>query len=161
MTKRKIISIAIIGSIVALVPISASAHNKSADKKSIDNTVSVSADDSVDPNEAENETEHGVVASATTTQVEDETAPAPTATAVNMDQAKVIAQALHPDVEIVKIEKKQKHGSIQFDFRFADGTKVEINAADGRVLSDRTKEKHVEKQDESEHKDSEHNSGHN
>lgn len=59
-------------------------------------------------------------------------------TVISSEQAQAIAQQLHPDVTIVKVELETEDGIQVFSIRFSDGSRVDINAADGSVVRDTT-----------------------
>lgn len=61
--------------------------------------------------------------------------------AVSMEDAQATAQAVFADKTIKKVEIEKEHGSVVYSFRFSDGSRVDVDAATGEVVSSRDKTK--------------------
>lgn len=64
----------------------------------------------------------------------DESVPAGFVAAISLDQARSTAQAKRPGHTITKIEQEVENGVVVYSVRFADGSRVDVNATDGSVV---------------------------
>jgi uncharacterized membrane protein YkoI len=75
---------------------------------------------------------------------------------VTIDAARTTAQAVFPDKTITKIELESENSVVVYSVRFSDGSRVDISAVDGTVVSSKegattsTKGKDTEEEHESE-----------
>lgn len=72
------------------------------------------------------------------TAEKDESVPADFKPAVTLDQARTTAQAKRPGQTVVKIELEVEDGVVVYSVRFADGSRVDVNATDGSVVRVKT-----------------------
>ncbi len=150
-TKKLVLTGTLFSGALLLTPLAVSAHNNKTNDM---NGVHVAAEDNHHNNQttddkktpkssstkkdddSSNETEHSTVSAQNSS------------TSISLADATVIAMNLHPDVELVEAEKENEHGKVVYEFEFADGSKVTIDADTSIVLSD-----HAREVESNEHKD--------
>ena len=148
-TKKRIIVSGLVASgALMLVPLTASARNNSQPH--------INDDTAVVSSEVEKEhINHATTTPGSTVEKHHvEVKPTPTtdntATPTDLAGATAIAKALHVGVEITETETETEHGRIVFEFHFADGSKVEIDASTSRVINNEAKN-HGEQENQNEH----------
>jgi len=74
---------------------------------------------------------------------------------ITVAQAQTIAETTHPGSKVTKIEVEIEHGSVIFSVRFADGSKVDVDAK-GKVLKEEVEKPESHAIPEKSEKESEH-----
>ena len=110
-------------------------------------------DDTPHNNPTIDQTPAGTVLS-TTTSVDTTT----TDTALTLEEAIAKAKELFPDKTVQKTETESEHGTVEYEIKFTDGSKVEIDAESGKVLESKDAALSEDKKHNDEHEDEEHHS---
>lgn len=71
----------------------------------------------------------------------DSTVPAGFVAAITLQQARDIAVAQRPGQTVIKIELETEEGAVVYSVRFADGSRVDVNATNGTVVRVKTVDK--------------------
>jgi uncharacterized membrane protein YkoI len=74
---------------------------------------------------------------------------------ISLEQAKAIAMGVFPNGTIQKVETESEQGMVVFSVRFTDGSRVDVNAADGSIVQNDQDENENEADNSASHGDHE------